>query len=113
MTIYEFCDLIIQEHEKAIAKHPVFCTELCDISKASYERLAETSRTNNDQDEAAGNFYADSIVMEEIYETFEAAYNNDLEAMAHEAAQACQTLYRALQHKTKELEQTNCRQSMN
>lgn len=103
-TLKDFWKIVESEHQKAIEKHPVFCTELCEISEGSYNRLAESQKESNDQDEKEGVQYGDNVVMEEIYETFDAAYRDDVEAMVTEAAQACQTLYRACAYKIIELE---------
>lgn len=103
-TLKDFLKIVEEEHQKAIEKHPVFCTELCEISIGSYNRLASTQKESNDRDEEDGIQYGDNVVMEEIYETFDAAYHDNVEAMITEAAQACQTLYRACAFKIAELE---------
>lgn len=103
-TLSDFLELVEAEHKKAIEKHPIFCTELCEITKGSYSRLAETQKETNDEDERAGIQYGDNVVMEEIYEVFDAAYRDDVEAMVTEAAQACQTLFRACAFKIAQME---------
>lgn len=103
-TLKDFLKIVEEEHQKAIEKHPVFCHQLCDIPLASYERMAKTQRDNNDEDEQKNKVFGDCVVMEEIYEMFVEAQTNHIDDMIVEAAQACQTIFRAVQFKIAELE---------
>ena len=88
----------LQELDRACIKFPTWPAKLADYNYNEISDIRKRLQEVNDGKDDRWNVTANSIIMEELAETLEAAQNGDLEAARKECVQAMAMLLRLYVH---------------
>lgn len=90
-------ELIKTEYTKACEKHPVFCSKFTSIPTLEQSQNLETF-TKACNDTASDKISADSILVEELYESITAYLQSDKEHCRQELAQVGAVVLRMMEY---------------
>ena len=100
MATQKWIDTIIEEYDKACAKHPL----LCDVYTTKELRVVRNGLKDLRERNSEGPYKADSILYEEVAEATEAYLQGDIEHCLQKLAQCGAVIMRMMDFVQKEME---------